>query len=55
MCPGQGHCADEVRRMAVGFSAVGFLTWDRCYDFLNIFAEKLSEKMAFLTQSSTKF
>jgi hypothetical protein len=20
-------------------------TWDRCYDFLNIFAEKLSEKI----------
>jgi hypothetical protein len=28
--------------------------WDRCYDFLNIFAEKISEKMAFLTQNKAK-
>jgi hypothetical protein len=29
--------------------------WDRCYDFLNIFAEKFSKKMAFLTQNKAKF
>jgi hypothetical protein len=29
--------------------------WDRCYDFLNIFAEKFSEKLAFLTQNKAKF
>jgi hypothetical protein len=27
---------------------------DRCYDFLNIFAEKFGEKMAFLTQNKAK-
>jgi hypothetical protein len=27
------------------------VTWDRCYDFLNIFAEKLSKKLAFLSQN----
>jgi hypothetical protein len=31
------------------------LHWDRCYDFLNIFAEKFSEKLAFLTQNNAKF
>jgi hypothetical protein len=31
-----------------------FITWDRCYDFLNIFAEKFSEKIAFLTQNKAK-
>jgi hypothetical protein len=30
-------------------------TKDRCYDFLNIFAEKISEKLAFLTQNKAKF
>jgi hypothetical protein len=30
-------------------------TWDRCYDFKNIFAEKFSQKMAFLTQNKAKF
>jgi hypothetical protein len=29
-------------------------TWGRCYDFLNIFAEKFSEKSAFLTQNRAK-
>jgi hypothetical protein len=29
-------------------------TWDRCYDFLNILAEKFSKKMAFLTQNKAK-
>jgi hypothetical protein len=29
-------------------------TWDRCYDFLNIFAEKFSEKMAFSTKNKAK-
>jgi hypothetical protein len=28
---------------------------DRCYDFLNIFAEKFSKKLAFLTQNKAKF
>jgi hypothetical protein len=28
--------------------------WDRCYEFLKIFAEKFSEKMAFLTQNKAK-
>jgi hypothetical protein len=30
-------------------------TWDRCYDFLNIFAENVCEKMAFLIQNKAKF
>jgi hypothetical protein len=30
-------------------------TRDRCYDFKNIFAEKLSHKMAVLTQNKAKF
>jgi hypothetical protein len=29
-------------------------TRDRCYDFLNIFAEKFSEKMAFLARNKAK-
>jgi hypothetical protein len=28
---------------------------DRCYDFLNIFAEKISKKLAFLAQNKAKF
>jgi hypothetical protein len=28
---------------------------DRCYDFLNIFAEKFSKKLAFLAQNKAKF
>jgi hypothetical protein len=35
--------------------AVPDKTRDRCYDFLNIFAEKFCEKMAFLTQNKAKF
>jgi hypothetical protein len=31
-----------------------WLTWDRCYDFKNIFAEKNCKKLAFLTQSKAK-
>jgi hypothetical protein len=31
------------------------LTWDRRYDFKNIFAEKFSKKLAFLTQNEGKF
>jgi hypothetical protein len=27
---------------------------DRCYDFLNIFAEKFGKKLAFLTENKTK-
>jgi hypothetical protein len=27
---------------------------DRCYDFLNIFAEKIGEKMEFLTENKAK-
>jgi hypothetical protein len=30
-------------------------SWDRCYDFLNIFAEKVCKKMAFLTQNKAIF
>jgi hypothetical protein len=30
------------------------LFWDRCYDFLNIFAENFSKKLAFLTQNKAK-
>jgi hypothetical protein len=30
------------------------VTRDRCYDFLNIFAEKFSEKLVFLTQNKGK-
>jgi hypothetical protein len=29
--------------------------WDRCYDFKNIFAEKFSKKLAFLTQNKATF
>jgi hypothetical protein len=29
-------------------------TWDRCYDFLNIFAEKFSKEVAFLIQNKAK-
>jgi hypothetical protein len=28
---------------------------DRCYDFLNILAEKFCKKLAFLTQNKAKF
>jgi hypothetical protein len=28
--------------------------WDRCYDFLNIFAEKFRKRLAFLTQKKAK-
>jgi hypothetical protein len=28
--------------------------WDRCYDFINIFAEKFGKKLAFLTQNRAK-
>jgi hypothetical protein len=28
---------------------------DRCYDFLNIFAKKISKKLAFLTRNKSKF
>jgi hypothetical protein len=28
--------------------------WDRCYDFLNVLAEKFSKKLAFLTQNKAK-
>jgi hypothetical protein len=39
-----------------GAFSVGIrVTRDRCYNFLNIFAEKFCEKMAFLTQSKAKF
>jgi hypothetical protein len=30
------------------------LSWDRCYDFLNIFAEKFSGKIGVLTQNKAK-
>jgi hypothetical protein len=29
-------------------------SWDRCHDFLNIFAKKIGEKMAFFTQNKAK-
>jgi hypothetical protein len=29
-------------------------TWDRCYDYLNIFAEKFGKKLAFLAQNKAK-
>jgi hypothetical protein len=29
-------------------------TWDRCFDFKNIFAEKFGEKLAYLTQNKAK-
>jgi hypothetical protein len=32
----------ELRKVGVKL----LVTWDRCYDFLNIFAEKFSEKIA---------
>jgi hypothetical protein len=35
-------------------SAQHCLIWDRCYDFLKIFAEKFSKKLAFLTQNKAK-
>jgi hypothetical protein len=30
------------------------MTWSRCYDFLNIFAEKFSKKLAFFNQIKAK-
>jgi hypothetical protein len=30
-------------------------TWDRCYDFLNIFAEKFSEKIGVFAQATASF
>jgi hypothetical protein len=30
------------------------LTWDRCYDFKNIFANKIAKKLAFFTQNYAK-
>jgi hypothetical protein len=30
------------------------MTWDRCYDFLNIFAEKFGEKFGVFTQNKAK-
>jgi hypothetical protein len=30
------------------------LFWDRCHDFLNIFADKFCEKMAFFAQNKAK-
>jgi hypothetical protein len=29
--------------------------WDRCYNFSNIFAQKFSKKLAFLTQNKASF
>jgi hypothetical protein len=29
-------------------------SWDRCYDFLNIFSEKIGKKFAFLTQNKAE-
>jgi hypothetical protein len=29
-------------------------TWGRCYDFKNIFAEKIAKKLAFLTLNKAK-
>jgi hypothetical protein len=37
-----------------GLEADKMTTRDRCYDFLNIFAEKFSKKMAFFTQNKAK-
>jgi hypothetical protein len=31
-----------------------FRIWERCYDFLNFFAEKFSKKMPFLNQNKAK-
>jgi hypothetical protein len=31
-----------------------FISRDRCYDFKNIFAEKFSKKLAFLTENKAK-
>jgi hypothetical protein len=36
------------------FLVIFFTNWDRCYDFFNIFAKKIGEKMAFLTQNKAK-
>jgi hypothetical protein len=33
---------------------VAGMTRDRCDDFLNIFAEKLAKKLAFITQNKAK-
>jgi hypothetical protein len=38
-----------VRRLVAVVSRI----WNRCYDYLNIFAEKFGEKMAFLTQNKS--
>jgi hypothetical protein len=37
------------------FCKINFLfNRDRCYDFINIFAEKISEKIGVLTQNKAK-
>jgi hypothetical protein len=36
------------------FLKVARATWGRCYDFLDIFAEKISEKVAFCAQNKAK-
>jgi hypothetical protein len=40
--------------LAFAVSEVQLASWDRCYDFKNIFAEKIGEKIAFLTQNKAK-
>jgi hypothetical protein len=34
-------------KYGLGYILGDFFIWDRCYDFLNIFAEKFSEKFGF--------
>jgi hypothetical protein len=37
-------------------TALGYkLIWDRCYDFLNIFAKKISKKWRFLIKTKPNF
>jgi hypothetical protein len=39
---------------AAGFDAVATSSWHQGYDFLNIFAENIGEKMMFFTQNTEK-
>jgi hypothetical protein len=41
----------ELPRDTLSVKFEGYESRDRCVDFKNVFAEKLSEKMAFLTQN----
>jgi hypothetical protein len=46
--------ADNAETAFATRAAVALSFWDRCYDFLNIFAKKSANQLAFLTQNKAK-